>query len=99
MNIRDILSKHYQGFADMCINKDVAVYGGKTSEDVLNDSIITIINHFGNEDIEEEEGYEYAKKVFLQEEFFSYKKKSWPDEKIIQYVPDYPVNLKNREDK
>lgn len=99
MNIRDILSKHYQGFVDMCINKDVAVYGGKTSEDVLNDSIITIINHFGNEDIEEEEGYEYAKKVFLMEEQFAYKKKAWPEEKMIDFVGDYPQNLKNKEGK
>lgn len=99
MNIRDILTKHYQDFNNMCINKDIAVYGGKTSEDILNDSIITIINHFGNNDIEEQEGYEYAKKVFLQEEFFSYKKKSWPEEKIIDFIGDYPHNLKNKESK
>lgn len=99
MNIRDILAKHYQDFWDMCINTDTAVYGGKTSEDILNDSMITVINHFGNEDISEEEGYEYAKKVFLMEEVFSYKKKSWPEEKLIDFVGDYPANLKNKESK
>lgn len=97
MNIRDILSKHYKDFLDMCINKDIAVYGGKTSEDILNDSIITIINHFGEKDIEETEGFEYAKKTFLMEEMFSYKKKSWPEEKMIDFIEDYPMNLKNKE--
>lgn len=86
MNIRDILSEHYEDFLSMCINKDTAVYGGKTSEDILNDSIITIINHFGDEDIPEDIGYEYAKKTFLMEEQFSYKKKAWPEEKMIEYI-------------
>jgi hypothetical protein len=93
MTIQEILAKHYNTFASMCINTDKAVYGGKTSEDILNDSIITIINHFGNMDISEEEGYEYAKKTFLMEEQFSYKKKSWDKEKMIDFISDYPQNL------
>ena len=96
MNIRDILSKYYPSFAKMCINTDKAVYGGKTSEDILNDSVITIINHYGNQDITEEEGYEYAKRTFLMEEQFAYKKKVWPEEKMIEFVSDYPYNLKER---
>lgn len=86
MNIRDILAKHYQDFFDMCLNRDIAVYGGKTSEDILNDCIITVINHFGEQDISEEEGYEYAKKVFLEEEMFAFKKKAWDKEKMIIYT-------------
>lgn len=81
----------------MCINTDVAVYGGRTSEDILNDSMITIINHFGDDDISEDEGYEYAKKTFLFEEMFAYKKKAWPEEKLIDFISDYPNNLKNKE--
>ena len=99
MNIREILTKHYQDFLDMCMNKDTAVYGGKTSEDILNDSIITIINHFKENDVDEVEGYEYAKKTFLMECLFSYKKKSWPEEKMIDYIGDYPTNLMNMEGK
>lgn len=92
MTIHEILAKHYEKFHSMCINKDVAVYGGKTSEDILNDSIITIINHFGDRDIEEREGYEFAKKTFLMEEKFSYKKKAWPEEKMIDYIGEFPKN-------
>lgn len=98
MNIRDILAKHYEEFVSMCINTDKAVYGGKTSEDILGDCVIQIINHFGEKDISEEEGFEYAKKTFLMEERFAYKKKSWPVEKMIDFIPDYPANIKNKGD-
>ena len=88
MNIREILNKHYEEFLSMCTHTDKAIYGGKTSEDILNDSIITIINHFGDSEVSEEEGYEYAKKTFLFECTFAYKKKAKEVEKMIEYVGD-----------
>lgn len=90
MNIRDILSKHYQEFADMCTNTDTAIYGGRTSEDLLNDAMITVINHYKDEDVDENEGYEYAKKTFLFNEVFSYKKKVSEDEQRIVFVDELP---------
>lgn len=89
MNIREILSRHYGEFAEMCTNTDTAIYGGRTSEDLLNDAMITVINHYGDEDVDENEGYEYAKKTFLFNEVFSYKKKQSKEEKMIEYVNDY----------
>ena len=96
MNIRDILSKHYQEFADMCTSTDTAIYGGRTSEDLLNDAMVTVINHFKNDDITEEEGYEYAKKTFLFNCQFAYKKKVSEEEKMIEYIEDYSQNMINR---
>ena len=90
MKIRDILAKHYDEFREMLLNADTIVYGGKTSEDILNDSIITIINHYGDEDIDEEEGYQYAKKTFLMEEQFSWNKKSWDKEKMLIFIGLFP---------
>lgn len=88
MKISDILSKHYEEFLAKCLNTNKAVYGGKTSEDILNDTMVTVIKHFGDRDISEEEGFEYAKKTFLMEEQFAYKKKSWPSEKLIEYTDE-----------
>lgn len=96
MNIREILSKHYQDFADMCTSTDTAIYGGRTSEDLLNDAMVTVINHFGDNDVDEVEGYEYAKKTFLFNCQFAYKKKVSDEEQTILYVDDYPQNLINR---
>ena len=90
MNIRDILSRHYGEFAEMCTNTDTAIYGGRTSEDLLNDAMITVINHYGDEDVDETEGYEYAKRTFLFNEVFSYKKKVSEDEQRIIFMDELP---------
>lgn len=90
MNIREILSRHYGEFAEMCTNTDTAIYGGRTSEDLLNDAMITVINHYGDEDVDETEGYEYAKRTFLFNEVFSYKKKVSEDEQRIIFMDELP---------
>ena len=90
MNIRDILQKHYQEFADMCTKTDIAIYGGRTSEDLLNDAMITTINHYRDEDVDEDEGFEYAKKTFLFNEVFAYKKKVSEDEQRIVLWTHFP---------
>ncbi len=90
MRIRDVLAKHYQEFADMCTKTDIAIYGGRTSEDLLNDAMITVINHYKDEDVDEDEAYEYAKKTFLFNEVFAFKKKQGEDEKRIVFVDALP---------
>ncbi len=89
MKIREILAKHYEHFLGLCTKKDTALIGGKTSEDILGESVITAINKFGDEDISEEEGYRYFEKVFLEACLFSYKKKGSGKERMIEYVADY----------
>lgn len=90
MNIRDILSLHYAEFLAMCTNTDIALYGGKTSEDLLGEAVITAINKYKDSEITEEEGYEYIKKTFLEACLFAFKKKCYDKEKMIEFIADYP---------
>jgi hypothetical protein len=89
MKITEIIDKYYETLLDMCTKKDIALYGGKTSEDLLGDAVLTTMNKFKDSDITEEEGYEYFKKTFLESCLFAYKKKSYTSEKMIEYVSDY----------
>ena len=89
MKIQEVLAKHYDDFRDMLLNPDTIVYKGKTSEDILNDAMITVIRHYGDMEVDETEAFEYSKKTFLMEEQFSYKKK---DSNIV-FLPEYPKNL------
>ena len=89
MKIQEVLKRHYKEFLDMLKNQDVIVYKGKTSEDILNDAMITVIRHYGDMEVEEEEAFEYAKKTFLMEETFAFKKKD-PN---LFFISDYPKNL------
>ena len=93
MKIEDIVSKHYGYFLGMCTRTDKAIYGGKTSEDLLGDAVITTLNRYKGEDVDEEEGFGYLQKTFLESCLFGYKKKSYPEEKMIEYVEDYPKNI------
>lgn len=91
MKIQQILDRHYKEFLDMCTNKDTIIYGGLTSEDILQNVCITAIRKFGDEEIEEEDGYKYIKDTLLLECFFSFKRKK-KDSNIV-FLPDYPKNL------
>ena len=88
MTINQIIDKYYPQFLEQCYNKDIPVYCGKTSEDILNDCVITLINKYGNKEIEEKEGYETFKKTFLMEEMFAHKKK---DRDILVLSPDIDI--------
>lgn len=89
MRMGEIISKHYDELLGICTKKDIAIYGGKTSEDLLNDAVLTSLNKYKDSEIDETEGYEYLKKTFLEACLFAYKKKNYPSEKMIEYIPDY----------
>ena len=89
MRMSEIISKHYEELLGRCTKTDIAIYGGKTSEDLLGESVLTALNKFREEEIEEEAGYEYLKKTFLEACLFAYKKKNYPSERLIEYVPDF----------
>jgi hypothetical protein len=90
MTIREVVTKHYCELLSKCTKTDIALYAGRTSEDLLGDAVLTAINKFGDAQIEEQDGYDYLRKTFLESCFFAYKKKGYSEEKILQFVEDYP---------
>lgn len=93
MKIHDIVAKHYPHFLRLCTRTDTAIYGGKTSEDLLGEAVVTALNKFGNREIEEQEGFDYLQKTFLESCLFAWKKKSYPEERLIEFVDSYPSGL------
>ena len=96
MTISDILAKHYLDFLNLCTKTDTALYGGKTSEDLLSECCLTLLKRYKDKDLDEEEGVDMLKKTFLEKCFFSFKKKSSRKEKMIEYIADYPLNVPDR---
>lgn len=90
MKITEIITKHYEKLLSKCTRTDTAIYAGKTSEDLLGEAVVTAMNKFKDDDITEEEGYEYLKKTFLESCLFGWKKKCYPEEKMIEFVEKYP---------
>ena len=82
MTISEIIAKR-------CTKKDIAIYGGKTSEDLLGDACLTALKKFKNLDISEEDGFAYLEKTFLEGCFFSYKKRGYDAEKMLVFIPEY----------
>lgn len=89
MRINDIVNKYYDHFLGLCTRKDTAIYGGKTSEDLLGEAVLTALNKFKDMEIEEQEGYDYLQKTFLESCLFAWKKKCGPEEKMIEYIENY----------
>ena len=96
MTISEILSKHYNEFLDICTKKDIALYGGKTSEDLLSECCLTLLKKYKNKELDEQDGIDILKKSFLEKCFFAYKKKTSKKETFIEYVPDYQMNIPDR---
>lgn len=93
MKISEIVEKEYPRLLKMCTRTDCAIYGGKTSEDLLGEAVLTAMKKFGEEDIDEEEGSAYLQKTFLESCLFSWKKKSYPEEKMMEYIAEYPQGI------
>ena len=81
MTINQVLQLTYPKLRKMIPNDDVIVYDGLTFDDICNDAMITVLNHFKAKNITQEEGYEYAKKTLLMEITFSHKRKG--KEKVL----------------
>lgn len=75
MQIGQIITKHYNELSGMVRNPDVTIENGNTSEDIFQSAIVTVLKKYKDQDITDEEGFEYAKKTVLTELFFCYKRK------------------------
>ena len=96
MTISSILTKHYEEFLELCTKRDIALYGGKTSEDLLSECCLTLLKKYGEREMNEDDGIDILKKTFLEKCFFAYKKKTSKKERFIEYIADYPLNVPDR---
>lgn len=74
MTIGEIITKHFMEFSGMVRNTDTVVEEGNTSEDIFQNVMLTAMKKYKGE-VDEKEGYDYIKKTFLLEVFFSPKRK------------------------
>ena len=92
MDAKKAIANSYRRLLEECTKTDVALIGGKTSEDILGEASLTIIRRW-NGDVDEEEVYQDFRRVFLEKVFFSFKKKKQPAETIVTFVSEYPNNI------
>lgn len=59
----------------------------------MGEAVLTALNRFKDQDIDERDGYEYLQKTFLESCLFAWKKRSYPEEKMLEFIPDYPTEL------
>lgn len=75
MTINDIITKYSNKLDKLAKGKDIPIYNGYTSEDIVQNCYITAMNKYGLKQISEEEGYNYLLKTILNELKFSYRRK------------------------
>ena len=75
MDINQIIDKHYSKLRALIKVSDIPIYNGNMTEDIFQNCILTALNKFQNEDIDEELGLEYLKRIISNEIRFSYRKK------------------------
>lgn len=75
MTIGEILEKHFDEFKGMVRNPDAVIENSNTSEDIFQSALLTALKKYGNNDVDEIEGYEYTKKTILMEMVFCRKRK------------------------
>ena len=86
MNINEIITKHADEIYSMPRNKSVIISQEKTSEDVVQDVLLTAIKKFGRKNITEEEGWKYIYDHICLELFFQKKRKG--DLVYMETLPD-----------
>lgn len=69
MNIREIISNHYDELHKFC-SSDVVISLSKTEEDILHDVCVTAMRKFKDKDIEESKGMDYLKLTLYTEQLF-----------------------------
>lgn len=91
--IREIIEKRYNELLEKCRRENTIIYGGRTVEDILNDTMLTCIRHFEEQEISEEEGFAFMEKTFLTEVKMKLLKRGREKDKMLVFIPDYPSNL------
>ena len=89
MNIRDVITIHYNELYDMLRKKDLLISECKTEEDHLQDICLRAMNKYKDMDITEEEGLAYLTKTLLMTFTFRWKK---TDSNTV-YLSDLPDTM------
>jgi hypothetical protein len=92
MEASKAISKAYEQLLSIARKTDTPMYGGKTSEDLLGECAITMVNRWKG-DFEYETIYADFERMFKEKCFFSFKKKVGRKNTFIEFIPDYPKNL------
>lgn len=94
MKFDEALGKAYVKLLATTTNTDTPIYGGKTSEDLLNDCVITMHNLYKDkEEVEYEDVFSNFERVFLERVYFAYHKKTEKKHNFLIFIPQYPDNI------
>lgn len=74
MEIREIITKHYEELKSMCRKTNVVVSCYRTSEDIFQDVMVMALKKYKERDLSEQEGVDYLKKSLVMEFYFQYSK-------------------------
>lgn len=88
MRAEEAIAKAYSTLLDRATKKDVPLYDGKTSEDLLGECCLTMLRRYRGE-VDEFEIFTAFERIFLEKCFFAYKKKTSKKNRLVEYVPDY----------
>ena len=90
MNVNEIITKNYERIKKLSLRPDICVFKSQTSDDVLQNILLTTLKKFQDKDLEEEEVLKYIEKSFVNEIRFQYKRLK--NEKVIftDTLPDIP---------
>ena len=98
MTIREIVAKHFDEFKGMVRNPDRAIENGNTMEDIFMSAILTSLKKYKPDDeVDEDEGYEYVKKTILSEFLFCWKRVKKDMLVLCDSLPDIPYTDPNME--
>lgn len=75
MNVNDVITKHYDELHKY-VSNNVVISLSNTEEDILHNVLITAMNKYKNDEVEEAECLAYIKKTLYYEQKFQQKKKS-----------------------
>lgn len=92
MNVNDVITKHYDELHKY-VSNNVVISLSNTEEDILHNVLITAMNKYKNDEVEEAECLSYIKKTLYYEQKFQQKKKSkdlhiYMDDISVYNIPD-----------
>lgn len=86
--IRQVISKHYAELKSKC-SCDKVISQGRTECDILQDICITAMRKYKDNEIDENEGYEYLKKTLFTEKHFQHKRLKSEIVIYVDNIQDY----------
>lgn len=89
MTIGEIIKKNYNALISMVKRKDTVISCHKTPEDVFQDVMVTAVQKYKENDIEEADGMAYLRKAVAMAMKFQYNKKN----SLEVYLDDSDCNL------